>query len=212
MSSIGMSIAESAFSGAIKSISPFTKEKPTGNINWGDYNYPPCLAIVHYDPDDIQNEAVRSLVIKMNRVLVLTLIVCCLNMFDNIIDAALYPPQASWHWVVYSGLNLTVIPPIALYIFYNGYKALALNDSEKLQRYSVFATIQAILYFLFTIMPFGATNGLLSFAMFDVGVYWAIAVIVESSIWAYAFAITLYSVIFVVRGDYMMLPVTTRVK
>lgn len=212
MTSIGMAIAESAFSGAMKGISPFSKQKATGNINWGDYNYPPCLAIVHYDPDDVHNEAVRSLVIKMNRVLVLTFSVCCLNLIDNIIDATFYPPQASWHWVVYSCLNLTVIPPISLFIFYNGYKALALNDSEKLQKYSIFGTIQAIFYFLCTIMPFGATNGLLSFAMFNVGVYWAIAIIVESSIWAYAFGITLYSVIFVVRGDYLMLPVTTRVK
>jgi hypothetical protein len=206
------SLAESAFSGAVKSISPFSKEKNTGNINWGNYNYPPCLGVIHYDPDDIQNDTVRALVIRMNRVLVLTLFVCCLNMFDNIINATFYSPQASWQWVVYSGLNLTVIPAIALFIFYNGYKALALNDSEKLQRYSVFGTIQAIFYFLFTIMPFGATNGLLSFAMFNVGVYWAISIIVESAIWAYAFGVTIYSVIFVVRGEYMMLPVTTRVK
>lgn len=208
MSSLGLSFAETALSGALKSISPFSKDKSAGNINWGEYNYPPCLSLIHYDPDDVPNETLQAMVIRMNRVLVLTVGVCCLNIFDNIINASLYP-DAQWQWVFYGALNLVLLPPIAMYIFFQGYKGLALNDMSILQRYSVMGTMQAIFYFLFTVMPFGATNGLLSFAMYHVGVYWGIAIVVESAIWATAFAFCITTVIFVARGEYNMLPTTT---
>ena len=211
MSSLGLSFAETALTGAFKSISPFSKDKNVNNINWGDYNYPPCIHIVHYDPEDIPNEHVRNVALKMHKVLILTVWACCLNLLDTIIDASLYK-DSKWDWVFYSILNLLLLPPMAMYVFFQGYKGLALNDLSLLQRYSILGTMQSIFYFIFIIMPFGATNGLLSFALYDVGIYWMIAIAVESIIWGIAFGLCLYTVIFVARGDYNMLPVVSRVK
>jgi hypothetical protein len=211
MSSLGLSFAETALSGAFRSISPFTKDKNVNNINWGDYNYPPCVHIVHYDPEDIHNEHIRSVVLKMNKIVVLTVWVCALNLVDTIVSASLYK-DAKWDWVFYSILNVLLIPSISLYVFFQGYKGLALNDLSYLQKFSILGTMQSIFYFIFIIMPFGATNGLLSFAMYDVGIYWMIAIAVESTIWAVAFGLCIYTVIFVARGDYNMLPVVSRVK
>jgi hypothetical protein len=209
--SFGLSFAETAISGAFKSISPFSRDKQAGNINWGDYNYPPCLSLVHYDPEDVGSDALKSIVKKMNRVFVITLCVSLLNLLNTMIDAPLYE-DARWEWIIYSALNLFVIPPLAFYVFFTGYKALAMNDSSLLSRYSVMGTIQAIFYFLFTLTPFGALNGLLSFAIYHVGVYWGVAIVVESTLWATAFGMTVYTVIFVFRGDYLTLPVATHPK
>lgn len=209
--SLGLSFAESAISGAFKSISPFTKDKKMGNINWGDYNYPPCLSLVHYDPEDVTDESMKSVVKMMHRVFLITVTVSVLNLIDTMIQAPTYS-DAKWSWILYSFLNLIVIPPLALYVFFTGYKALALNDSSLMSRYSIMGTIQAIFYFLFTITPFGALNGLLSFAMYNVGQFWAVAIVVESTLWATAFAIAVYTVVFVVRGDYLTLPLATTTK
>jgi hypothetical protein len=209
--SFGLSLAESAISGALKSISPFSRDKNVGNINWGDYNYPPCISLVHYDIEDVQNDTLKQVVKLMNRVFLLTVSVCLLNLVDTIIAAPLYA-DAKWEWVMYSGLNLVVLTPFSMYIFYIGYKGLAINDTNLMQRYSLMGTMQCIFYFIFTIMPFGALNGLLSFAMYHVGVFWGIAIVVESCMWATAFGMALYTVIFIFRGDYLTLPIATRVK
>jgi hypothetical protein len=206
--SFGLSFAETAISGAFKSISPFSKDKQTGNINWGDYNYPPCLSLVHYDADDLENETLKSVVVMMNRVFLITSAVSIINLVDTMIIAPLYP-DAKWSWIMYSVLNLVVIPPLAFYVFFTGYKGLALNDSSLLSRYSIIGTIQAIFFFLFTISPFGAMNGLLSFAVYHVGWFWGVAIVLESSLWAAAFGITIYTVVFVIRADYMTLPIAT---
>ena len=209
--SYGLSFAETAISGAFKSISPFSRDKPTGNINWGEYNYPPCLSLVHYDPDDLEHEKLKSVVKLMNKIFILTFTVSILNLVDTMIAASLYT-DAKWSWVLYSALNLLVIPPLAFYVFFTGYKGLALNDSSLLSRYSVLGTIQAVLFFLFTITPFGALNGLLSFAIYNVGWVWAVEIVIESALWASAFGITVYTVIFVIRGDYMTLPISIQTR
>ena len=209
--SYGLSFAETAIGGAFKSISPFSKDKPAGNIEWADYNYPPCLSLVHYDPSDLSHESLKSVVLLMNKVFIITVIVSLLNLVDTMIEAPLYP-DAKWSWILYSGLNLLVIPPLAFYVFFTGYKGLALNDSSLLSRYSIIGTLQAVLYFLFTITPFGALNGLLSFAMYNVGWYWAVAIVAESALWATAFGITVYTVVFVIRADYQTLPISVQAK
>ena len=209
--SFGMALAESALSGAFKSISPFSRDKLVGNINWGDYNYPPCVSLVHYDIDDVQHDALKKVVKLMNRVFLLTVSVCLLNLIDTIVCAPIYT-DAKWEWVMYSGLNIVVFTPFAMYVFFIGYKGLAINDTDLMQRYSLLGTMQCIFYFIFTIMPFGALNGFLSFAMYKVGIFWGIAIVVESSMWAIAFGTALYTVIFIFRGDYLSLPVATRVK
>ena len=209
MPSLGMSLAENALSGAFKSVNPFSKDRESNGINWGNYNYPPFFGIVHYDFDDIKHEEIQRIVLNIHRVFLISVGACLLNMLDNVIDASFYE-GAKWTWVVYSCLNLLLIPPISLYIFYTGFKGLALSDSSLLQRYSIMATIQAIFLFLFTAMPFGAMNGLLSFAMYNVRWYWIFAVIAESSLWIAAFALCVHSVVFVVRRDYNALPLATR--
>jgi hypothetical protein len=211
MTSLGLSFAGSVIGGTLKSMSPFTKDKKMGNINWGDYNYPPCLSIVHYDPEDVTDESKKATVKIMHRVFLITVVVCALNLVSTIVDASLYA-DAKKSWILYSILNLFVIPPLAMYIFFSGYKAMALSDSSLMSRYSLMGTIQAIFYFLFTITPFGALNGLLSFAMYQVGWFWTAAILIESGLWATAFGMAVYTVVFVVRGDYLTLPIATTTK
>jgi len=200
MSSFGFSLAESAISGAFKSVNPFVRDRPSGGINWADYNYPPFFCIMHYDIDDIKSEDVAKEVVKMHRIFLISVATCLLNLIDNIIDATFYA-QASWNWVIYSVLNTLLIVPIFLYIFYTGFKSLAAMDSILLQKYSIMAVIQAIFVFLFALMPFGALNGLLSFAMYKVTWFWAVAVVVESTLWTVAFALCVSSLIYVTRKD-----------
>ena len=211
MPSFGFSLAESAISGAFKSVNPFVKDRESGGINWANYNYPPCFGIMHYDIDDIKNEELQGEVLKMHRVFLISLVTCILNLFDNVIDASFYTGP-TWNWVIYSILNFFLIVPISLYIFYIGSRGLTAVDSSLLQRYSIMGVIQVIFLFLFTVMPFGAMNGLLSFAMYKVTWYWAVAVVVESALWATAFALCLSSVIYVIKKDYNGLPIASRTK
>jgi hypothetical protein len=209
MTSIGLSFAEAALHDTFKAVNPFAKNRSTNGINWRDYNYPPYLNIFHYDLDDIEHENNRKIVNYMNKVLVITFAACVVNLIDTIVNTTLFK-DADGSWIVYSILNFVVIVPIAMYVFYTGYKGLALADSGYLTRYTYFGAIQAIFYTMFVLLHFGALNGLLSFAMFNVGIYWAISIVVESAMWAVALGLCVYTVLYVHRGDYNLLPTSSR--
>jgi hypothetical protein len=209
MASLGLSLAEAALHDTFKAVNPFAKQRSTNGINWRDYNYPPYLNIFHYDLDDIGQENNRKIVSHMNKVLVITFATCLVNLVDTIVNT-LFFKDADGSWIIYSILNFVVIVPIAMYVFYTGFKGLALTDSGYLTRYVYFGTIQAVFYLMFILLHFGALNGLLSFVMFNVGVYWAVSIAIESTLWMIALVLCIYTVLYVHRGDYNLLPVSSQ--
>jgi len=211
MASLGLSFAEAAIHDTFKSVNPFGKSNNPNGINWGDYNYPPCLSIMHYSLDDIQHEQNQKVVDCMHKVFLLTFINCVLNFIDTTVNTTIYD-DADGSWIIYSILNFVLIVPIALYIFYSGYKGVALMDSGYLSRFTFLGMIQALFYFMFTLLHFGALNGLLSFAMFKVGIFWTIAIVLESLIWITALGLCLYTVIYIHRGKHEILPIATSTK
>lgn len=211
MTSIGLSFAEAAIHDTFKAVNPFGKSRNPNGINWGDYNYPPCLSIMHYSLDDIQHEKNQTVVDCMHKVFLITFGNCILNFIDTTVNTTIYA-DADGSWIIYSILNFVLIVPVALYIFHSGYKGIALMDSGYLSRYTFMGAIQALFYFMFTLLHFGALNGLLSFAMFEVGIFWSIAIVVESLLWMIALGLCLYTVIYVHQGKHEILPISTSTK
>ena len=211
MTSLGLSFAEAAINDTFKAVNPFGKSNNPNGINWGDYNYPPCLSIMHYNLDDIQHESNQVVADCMHKVFLLSFANCVLNFIDTTVNTTIYA-DADGSWIIYSILNFVLIVPIALYIFHSGYKGLALMDSSYLSRYMFMGTIQALFYFMFTLLHFGALNGLLSFAIFRVGVFWTVAIILESLLWITALGLCLYTVIYIHRGKHEILLISTSTK
>ncbi len=211
MASLGLSFAEAAIHDTFKAVNPFGKSNNPNGINWGDYNYPPCLSIMHYSLDDIQHEKNQQVVDCMHKVFLISFVNCVINFIDTTVITTLYG-DADGSWIIYSILNFVLIVPISLYIFHSGYKGIALTDSGYLLRYTFMGLIQALFFFMFTLLHFGALNGLLSFAMFNVGVYWKIAIIIESLLWITALGLCLYTVIYIHQGKHEILPISTSTK
>ena len=54
---IGRKPAEVASSG--QAIQPPQNPASSGNINWDDYNYPPCLHLIHFSLSELQGSVKR---------------------------------------------------------------------------------------------------------------------------------------------------------
>ncbi len=56
-------------------------------INWQDYNYPICLKIFHYDPEETPQHLRRKVgLLRLNHILIILSLIW--NFINNIVDAA----------------------------------------------------------------------------------------------------------------------------
>ena len=59
-------------------------------INWDDYNYPICLKIFHYDPQETErfkpDISKKVLLLKINHILII--VACIWNFFNNIVNTS----------------------------------------------------------------------------------------------------------------------------
>lgn len=148
-------MASNAFSSAKSSITDSTKSNTKGGINWDYYNYPPLCHLIHYDLNELQGRQ-RSIVRKMNWSLKILLIILILNFINSI--AITIGDSSAGIRILYSFLNMVIFPPVALFSFYRGYRAICFDRSYILLYY-ITQGILAILYFVFSIISAGAFNG-----------------------------------------------------
>mmetsp|Transcript_110310 Transcript_110310/g.165071 ORF Transcript_110310/g.165071 Transcript_110310/m.165071 type:complete len:113 (+) Transcript_110310:3-341(+) len=80
-----------------------------------------------------------------------------------------------------------LLPPMALAVFYGGYRGLAEPDSLLAFRFKAAQPGLALAYLLLGLVPWGCSNGLAKLgtmnAYTDGSVFWVVVIIIESTLW-----------------------------
>lgn len=156
-------------------------------IDWKDFNYPPLLRVVHYNPLELPLRA-RSIAYCLNITYLLVSFACFLNFIDTCIIVS--TSSAPSKWIIQSLLHTVLIPGLAFVVFYVGVRGLAEDDTRgRLGQFTLGQILLIIVYVVMSLLPFGCINGL--FKLIVVGDYvkqgsavaFDIAILVESSIW-----------------------------
>mmetsp|Transcript_85056 Transcript_85056/g.147555 ORF Transcript_85056/g.147555 Transcript_85056/m.147555 type:complete len:233 (+) Transcript_85056:29-727(+) len=157
------------------------------DINWKDFNYPPFLRLVHYEPEELPvriGRIARGLCLSF-RIVFFT---CTVNMVDTLVIALL--TKGYWRCLLQSIIHVILLPVAAFLVFYAGYRGLAEPDRNLRGRFIAGQIVLALLCLLMTFVPFGCVNGLSKWAVMEsytaesnpfTWVYWSVAVVVESA-------------------------------
>ncbi|CAD7950638.1 unnamed protein product [Amoebophrya sp. A120] len=173
-------------------------------INWQDYNYPPWLRLIHYKQDELPVAIARTTRL-MRLFFEIQCFICALTVFNSIIitaSASGYPAK----FFLFALLNSMMLPPAALFVFYQGYRGLAISSSSLLTQYKIANSVAILLTLLCCFVPMGAING---FGRYDTELYehsdgkgyWGFAIFVESMLYLTNLAITSYCMYKVVAFD-----------
>eukprot|EP00400_MALV-I_sp_L67-5_P000372 gene372-57_t len=215
-SSIGQKIGRTALQSQFNStMSSFNIGAPTpgpqaaqSSINWTDYNYPPCVNIIHYDKSELPSE-ITWLVRLQNLVFLGTAAVCTLNIVDTFIIIAAYPIKNGGLHVLYTFLNFILLNSLAFWIFYKGYSSVACQDTPGVAIYKWLQIFYAVLAFIFMWIPNGAfalwSNmngfGTLMDSSRDTSGFFVFAVVFESFLWAAVCIVSVLAVVKLMRTD-----------
>jgi hypothetical protein len=128
---------------------------PSTEVDWTDYNFPPCVKVVHFSLKDFQGTELR--VIKKLYVswglLMTSLSLGVLSSF------VLSSTELSNLIILYALLNFVLIGALGTYVFFCGYSGIAKQKSFKLLIYKAGQVLLSCMYLLFSIISSGAFNG-----------------------------------------------------
>jgi len=168
-------------------------------IDWKDFNYPPLLRVVHYNPLELPMRA-RSIAYCLNITYLLVSFACFLNFVDTCIIVS--TSSAPFKWIIQSLLHAVLVPGLAFMVFYVGYRGLAEDDLRgRLGQFTIGQLALISAYVLMSLVPFGCVNGF--FKLIVVGDYinhssaaaFDIAILVESSIWMACAALAMVTLV-----------------
>lgn len=136
------------------------------NIDWHDYNFPPCLKLVHFRLSDFQDPK-RGVIKKMYISWLLFLLVLSINIISTIVLSATVLKLIN---ILYTFLNLILGTAFATFIFFQGYYGIAQKEERKVAWYKYGQAFLAVVYLVFAFIPFGALNGFAKIAwLTDIG-------------------------------------------
>lgn len=161
------------------------RENQVEGINWQDYNYPPGIRLIHYNKAELPS-AIAD-VTKFQKVFFeLVVISCIVGVVNSLICASTasnYPAK----YLFYCLLNCMILPPLALFVFYQGYRGMATSSASLLTQYKLMHGVATFLLLLFVFVPMGAINGFgrygtESYKESAGAGYWGFAIFLESSL------------------------------
>mmetsp|Transcript_23796 Transcript_23796/g.81105 ORF Transcript_23796/g.81105 Transcript_23796/m.81105 type:complete len:224 (+) Transcript_23796:98-769(+) len=130
----------------------------TGNgdtVNWEDYNYPPCLRVVHFDLNDVEDPTARVAVQWAHAYFIIVQVLLLVNLVVTVALAAGGVSGKGVH-VLYSFFNVIIVTIVGMYGFYNGYKGLATQNMRLTSRYLLIEA--AVGVFVLVSMLAGGSN------------------------------------------------------
>jgi hypothetical protein len=127
----------------------------TSHIIWDDYNFPPCIKVLHFRLNDFK-DAERAVVKKMYVSWILMMTVLSLSLLTNIVLGSTVLPSII---IIFAILNFIIIGVTGTFLFFWGYFGIAKRGHCRRLVYKVGEVILCILYFIFSIIPAGAFNG-----------------------------------------------------
>lgn len=203
MNSMTSSVTRSTTSNVVQTTVESARSKtpgssPNANIKWENFNYPPFIRLIHYDPNEIEDLATRSLIKKINLTFILNLVVSLLNFINSIAQVAV---GFSGLKILFSVLNILIFVPVTLFTFYKGYRGLV-YDRRQLRYYYIGHFVCAVAFFIFSIVSGGNYNGWtrLSVLFGDKHIFQGLLAIAESIIYLINSALCAYCLFKVYRS------------
>jgi len=187
MSSCARGVSSKAL-GKMRDLGSFTGQIDyPSDINWHDYNYPPCLMVIHYDLQEV-TPCVRSKVKRLNMTFMITSFAMCLNLCNAIIFAI--GTRAPGAWIFLSLVHTVVLSLASLFIFYHGYRGFCLGDKSMRRTALLLQVGMSIIYFLLFLLGSGPINGLLKLNKVKhytetMHGYWIAMIVIESVLWIF---------------------------
>ena len=156
-------------------------------MDWEDYNYPPCLRIIHYQLSDVEAPDASAAVWWAHVSYVGVVVSLTLNIVTTVMLAGGVVPDKGVD-IFYSIFNFVIVVVVGMYSFYNGYKGIATNNMRLSFRYVVIQGLMLVfilLAFLLGSGPFNGVTGIKRARDFggDVGEMWFILTVIESTLW-----------------------------
>mmetsp|Transcript_18852 Transcript_18852/g.48589 ORF Transcript_18852/g.48589 Transcript_18852/m.48589 type:complete len:239 (+) Transcript_18852:71-787(+) len=186
-------------------------------INWDNYNYPPLLHVVHFDLEEL--DAVPRLIVRWCHWSYKLLVVCLFTNFVTNLVLAIGAVKLKYLHAVYAFFNLVIGTTVGFYVFFSGYKGVAIASSSMMHRYMALEAAIIVLEFCFSILSVANFNGWTRVDQIDgaptkeLKLYWLAAAFIESILWTIAYVIgcvALYHVVVLDRSGPMAFSGTRR--
>jgi len=155
-------------------------------IDWQDFNYPPLVRVVHYNPLELPMRA-RSIAYCLNITFLLVSFACLLNFVDTCIIVS--ASSAPFKWVIQSLIHALLIPGLAFVVFFVGYRGLAEEATSQAGQFMIGQLALIAVSILMSLVPFGCVNGFFkllvirSYINHSSALAFDVAILLESSIW-----------------------------
>jgi hypothetical protein len=95
-----------------------SENQRNNDLEWNNFNYPPLIRLFHYSTDRLQNP-IQRVVRVLHYSFLVYLVLCVINFLNNIVLAAC--GVNSGIYILYSILNVFVLVPFSLFVFYSGF-------------------------------------------------------------------------------------------
>ena len=151
----GTFIARQLSSNISRSLSKTVATTPNSHIDWHDYNFPPCVKVIHFRLSDF-NDPEKGVIRKIYISWILCLVVLSLNIVTTIVVVCDF--ESGLH-ILYTLLNFCIGVPLCTLVFYLGYYGIAKREDGKLFKFKIGEAILCLLYLFFSVAPLGAING-----------------------------------------------------
>ncbi|CAG9324754.1 unnamed protein product [Blepharisma stoltei] len=149
------SLAMKAIGGKLSSNFSSTISEHNSHIDWHDYNFPPCLKLIHFKLSDFQGTE-KALIKKLYISWILLTVVLFKNVITTIVLSSTVLPGIN---ILFTFLNLIIGMTLGTFTFFWGYYGVAKRDSSHLRKFKIGAVILVILYILASCLPYGAFDG-----------------------------------------------------
>eukprot|EP00826_Nyctotherus_ovalis_P022550 TRINITY_DN1745_c0_g2_i17.p2 TRINITY_DN1745_c0_g2~~TRINITY_DN1745_c0_g2_i17.p2 ORF type:complete len:215 (+),score=46.32 TRINITY_DN1745_c0_g2_i17:124-768(+) len=136
-----------------------TQPTPSSNskINWNDYNFPPCIHIVHFSLAELQGPVKRFvLCIYLSFLIIIGVLI--INLLSTIIQVSKYTKGIN---MFFTFLNIVIFIPVSAFTAYSGYCGACRRPPESgtILRYKICQGVVCILWLVFSIIRGGCFNG-----------------------------------------------------
>lgn len=123
------------------------------DINWEDYNYPPGLKIIHYNPPELQDKAKSMVAHALHGSFLVITLFYIVNVTTNIIGVVTIT-EISFFMPLYSLFHMLMGVPLCMGIFSKGYRALAgVSEERTWYKYGeIFVLVITTLAFCFNML------------------------------------------------------------
>jgi hypothetical protein len=130
-------------------------------VDWENYNYPPCLCVVHLDLEDCDEGGPRDAVKTALIAYWAGFVMCVLNAIITIVLAA-GGVDGKGVAVLYTLFNLALYGILGFYSVYHAYKGLVTGNMGLSARYMIIQGVVLVYMFLAMLTPGSSFNGYMS--------------------------------------------------